>query len=99
MVHSDGASVGAPTHARHVNDRSAPAFDINAFAQVLSQYTSQHVPAVNGSGGKAAAIAKSDKPNGMSSLSLPYVQAPCYDLGRITLHRAPSHPNACGRCE
>ena len=37
---SDGASVGAPTRARHVNDRSAPAFDMNAFAQVLSQYTS-----------------------------------------------------------
>ena len=59
---SDGASVGTPTRARHVNDRSAPAFDMNAFAQVLSQYTSQHVPAVNVSGGKAAAIAKSDKP-------------------------------------
>ena len=29
---SDGASVGAPTRARHVNDRSAPAFDMNAFA-------------------------------------------------------------------
>ena len=26
---SDGASVGAPTRARHVNDRSAPAFDMN----------------------------------------------------------------------
>ena len=59
---SDGASVGAPTRARHVNDRSAPAFDMNAFAQVLYQYTSQHVPAVNVSGGKAAVIAKSDKP-------------------------------------
>ena len=59
---SDGASVGAPTRARHVNDRSAPAFDMHAFAQVLSHYTSQHVPAVNVSGGKAAAIAKSDKP-------------------------------------
>ena len=59
---SDGASVGAPSHARHVNDRSTPAFDMHAFAQVLSQYTSQHVPAVNVSGGKAAAIAKSDKP-------------------------------------
>ena len=59
---SDGASVGAPTRARHVNDRSAPAFDMHAFAQVLSQYTSQHVPAVNVSGGKAAAIANSDKP-------------------------------------
>ena len=35
---------------------------MHAFAQVLSQYTSQHVPAVNVSGGKAAAIAKSDKP-------------------------------------
>ena len=58
---SDGASVGAPTRARHVNDRSAPAFDMHAFAQVLSQYTSQHVPAVNVTGGKAAAIAKSDK--------------------------------------
>ena len=33
---SDGASVGAPTRARHANDRSAPAFDINASAQVLS---------------------------------------------------------------
>ena len=59
---SDGASVGAPTRARHVNDRSAPEFDIHAFAQVLSHYTSQHVPAVNVSGGKAAVIAKSDKP-------------------------------------
>ena len=59
---SDGASVGAPTRARHVNDRSAPAFDMHAFAQLLSQYTSQHVPAVNVTGGKAAAIAKSDKP-------------------------------------
>ena len=59
---SDGASVGAPTRARHVNDRSAPAFDMHAFAQVLSQFSSQHVPAVNVSGGKAAAIAKSDKP-------------------------------------
>ena len=59
---SDGASVGAPTRARHVNDRSATAFDMNAFAQVLSQYTSQHAPAMNVSGGKAAAIAKSDKP-------------------------------------
>ena len=59
---SDGASVGAPTRAHHVNDRSAPEFDMNAFAQVLSQYTSQQVPAVNVSGGKAAAIAKSDKP-------------------------------------
>ena len=47
---------------RHVNDCSALAFDMNAFAQVLSHYTSQHVPAVNVSGGKAAAIAKSDKP-------------------------------------
>ena len=59
---SDGASVGAPTRDRHVNGRSAPAFDMNAFAQVLSQYTSQHVPAVNVSGGKAAPIAKSGKP-------------------------------------
>ena len=59
---SDGASVGAPTRARHVNDRSAPAFDMHAFAQVWSQFSSQHVPAVNVSGGKAAAIAKSDKP-------------------------------------
>ena len=33
---SDGASVGAPTRARHVNDRSEPAFDMHAFAQVLS---------------------------------------------------------------
>ena len=37
---SDGASVGAPTRARHVNDRSAPAFDMHAFAQVLSQFSS-----------------------------------------------------------
>ena len=59
---SDGASVGAPTRARHVNDHPAPAFDMHAFAQVLSQFSSQHVPAVNVSGGKAAAIAKSDKP-------------------------------------
>ena len=59
---SDGASVGAPTRARHVNDRSAPAFDMHAFAQVLSKFSSQHVPTVNVSGGKAAAIAKSDKP-------------------------------------
>ena len=58
----DGASVGAPTRARHVNDRSAPAFDMHAFAQFLSQFSSQHVPAVNASGWKAAAIAKSDKP-------------------------------------
>ena len=35
---------------------------MHAFAQVLSQYTSQHVLAVNVTGGKAAAIAKSDKP-------------------------------------
>ena len=35
---------------------------MNAFAQVLSHYTSQHVPAVNVTRGKAAAIAKSDKP-------------------------------------
>ena len=53
---SDGASVGSPTRAHHVNDRSAPAFDMNALAQVLSQYTSQRVPAVNVTGGKAAAI-------------------------------------------
>ena len=33
---SDGASVGAPTRARHVNDRSAPAFDMHAFAQVVA---------------------------------------------------------------
>ena len=59
---SEGASVGVPTRTRHVNDRSAPAFDMHAFAQVLSQFCSQHVPAVNVSGGKAAAIAKSDKP-------------------------------------
>ena len=59
---SEGASVGAPTRAHRVNDRSAPAFDMHAFAQVLSHYTSQHVPAVNVIGGKAAAIAKSDKP-------------------------------------
>ena len=59
---SDGASVGAPTRAHHVNDRSAPAFDMHACAQVLSQFSSQHVPAVNVPGGKAAAIAKSDKP-------------------------------------
>ena len=58
---SDGASVGAPTRARHVNDHSAPDFDMHAFAKVLSQYTSQHVPAVNVTGGKAAAIAKSDR--------------------------------------
>ena len=48
----DGASVGAP----------APAFDINAFEQVLSHYTLQHVPAVNVTAGKATAIASSDKP-------------------------------------
>ena len=59
---SDGASVGAPTRANRVNDHSAPAFDMNAFAQVLSHYTSQHVPAVNVTAGKAEAIAKSDKP-------------------------------------
>ena len=45
-----------------MNDQSAPAFNMHAFAQVLSQYTSQHVPAVNVTGEKAAAIAKSDKP-------------------------------------
>ena len=67
---SDGASVGAPTRARHVTDRSAPAFDMNAFAQVLSQYTSQHVPAVNVTRGKAAAIAKSDMPKWDVKLSL-----------------------------
>ena len=59
---SDGASVSAPTRAHRVNDRSAPAFDMNAFAQVLSHYTPQHLPAVSVTGGKAAAIAKSDKP-------------------------------------
>ena len=59
---SDGASVGAPTRAHRVNDQSAPAFDMHAFAQVLSQYTSQHAPALNVTGGKAAAIAKSDNP-------------------------------------
>ena len=59
---SDGASVGAPTPAHRVNDRSAPAFDMHAFAQVLSHYTSQHMPAVKVIGGKSAAIAKSDKP-------------------------------------
>ena len=59
---SDGASVGAPTRAHHVNDRSAPAFDMHAFARVLSQFSSQHVPAVNASCWTAAAIAKSDKP-------------------------------------
>ena len=51
-----------PTRARRVNDQSAPAFDMHAFAQVLSQYTSQDVPAVNVTEGKAAAIAKSEKP-------------------------------------
>ena len=35
---------------------------MNPFAQALSHFTSQHVPAVNVTGGKAAAIAKSDKP-------------------------------------
>ena len=59
---SDGACGGAPTRAHRVNDRSAPAFDVNAFAQVLSHYTSQHVPALNVTGGKAAAIVESDKP-------------------------------------
>ena len=59
---SDGASVGSPTRARHVNNRSAAAFDMIAFAQVLSQYTSQYVPVVKVAGGKAAAIAKSEKP-------------------------------------
>ena len=33
---SDGASVGAPIRAHRANDRSAPAFDMNTFAQVLS---------------------------------------------------------------
>ena len=37
---SDGASVGAPTRARRANDRSARAFDMNAFVQELSHYTS-----------------------------------------------------------
>ena len=37
---SDGASVGAPTRAHRGNDRSARAFDMNAFAKVLSHYTS-----------------------------------------------------------
>ena len=59
---SDGASGGAPTRAHLVNDRSAPAFDMDAFAPALSHCTSQHVPAVNVTGGKAAANAKSDKP-------------------------------------
>ena len=59
---SDGASFGSPKCAHRVNDRSAPAFDVNAFAQVRSQYTSQHVPVVNVTGRKASAIAKSEKP-------------------------------------
>ena len=96
---SNGASVGAPTRTRHVNDRSAPAFDMHAFAQVLSQYTSQHVPAVNVTGGKAAAIAKSDKPKWDVKSALPHVQAQCYDLGRISLHRASPHQSACGQHE
>ena len=58
---SDSASVGAPTHARHRNDQAA-SFDMNSFAQALSHFTSQHVPAINVTGGKAAAIVKSDKP-------------------------------------
>ena len=45
-----------------MNDPSAPAFDMHAFAQVLSQFSSQHVPAVNVTSGKAAVIAKSDNP-------------------------------------
>ena len=59
---SDGASVGALTRAHPSNDEPAASFDMNAFAQALSNFTSQHVPAVNTTGGKAAAIAKSDKP-------------------------------------
>ena len=50
---SDGASVGAPTRAHRVNDRSAAVFD--AFSQAMSNFTSQNVH-------NAAAIAKSDKP-------------------------------------
>ena len=59
---SDGASVGALTRARHRNNYPAHAFDMDAFALVLSQFTSQHVPITNVAEGKAAAIAKSDKP-------------------------------------
>ena len=59
---SDGACVGAPTCAHPRNDQPAATFDINAFAQALSHSTSQHVPAATATGGKAAAMAKSDKP-------------------------------------
>ena len=44
---SEGASVGAPTRAHHVNGPPADAFDMNAFAQALSHFTSQHMPAAN----------------------------------------------------
>ena len=57
----DSASVGGPTRARNRQDQAAASFDMNAFAQAMSHFTSQHVPAVNVTGGKAAAIAKSDK--------------------------------------
>ena len=49
---SDGASVGAPTRAHHRNDQPAPSFDMNAFAQALSNFTSQHVPVVTPPQGK-----------------------------------------------
>ena len=52
---SDGASVGALTRAHPSNDEPAASFDMNAFAQALSNFSSQHVPAVNTTGGKAAA--------------------------------------------
>ena len=50
------------TRAHHRNDQPAALLEINVFTQALSNFTSQHVPAVNTTGGKAAAIAKSDKP-------------------------------------
>ena len=56
------ASVVAPTRTHHGNDQPAAALDMNAFAQALSHSTSQHVPAANITGGKAAAIVESDKP-------------------------------------
>ena len=59
---SEGASVGAPTRAHQGNDQPVAAFDMNAYAQALSHFTSQHVPAANVPGGKAAAIAKSYTP-------------------------------------
>ena len=44
---SEGASVGALTRTHRVNDRSAATFDMDAFAQALSNFTSQNVHNAN----------------------------------------------------